>query len=387
LLLAHRVIIGAALIWALTALASEEEEVEQELAQLRKALQSIETEWKASSAALSDEEAALARVDGLVASQVKSLRRAERKAQETKTQIDLLTGHKNELIEQRNAQLVDVQHHLRAAARMGATSPLKVMLNQEDPNSVARVTRYFGYFAEARMKRVNVLEQTLKDLAISEQQLAIETDELNDQLVIATKERDRLNSKRLEASAVVAQYRASYNSIDAQRMQLQESERDLLALLDSLRRQFFDFAKPSEVVPFASRKGNLPLPLDGRLVTGFGDLRPEGRVKWTGVLIEAPLGTPVKAIHYGRVVFADWLRGFGLLMIVSHDQGYMSLYGHNQVLLVEPGEWVHPGQIIGETGTSGGQLLPTTYFELRAAGQPIDPMLWCAASNLGRQKG
>ena len=110
-------------------------------------------------------------------------------------------------------------------------------------------------------------------------------------------------------------------------------------------------------------------------------------MKWTGVLIEAELGTPVKAIHYGRVVFADWLRGFGLLMIISHDNGYMSLYGHNQVLLVEPGEWVNPGQIIGETGTSGGQPLPTTYFEIRAAGQPIDPMLWCAVNRPTRKKG
>lgn len=383
----RRAITITLLAWTAVALSSEEEAVEQELNELRGALQSIEADWKASKSTLSVEEAALARVDDLVASQIKVLRGAERKAQETQTQIDLLTGYKNELIEQRDVQLLDVKQHLRAAARMGATSPLKVMLNQEDPNSVARVARYFGYFAEARMESVKVLEQTLADLSESEAQLAAETEALDHQITIAREARDRLNTRRLEASDIVARYRKSYHTIDAKRAQLKASERDLVALLDSLKREFFDFAKPSDVVPFASRKGNLPFPLDGRQVTGFGDLRPEGRVKWTGVLIEAPLGTPVKAIHYGRVVFADWLRGFGLLTIVSHDQGYMSLYGHNQVLLVEPGEWVHPGQIIGETGTSGGQLLPTTYFEIRAGGQPIDPMLWCAARDSGRKRG
>ena len=110
------------------------------------------------------------------------------------------------------------------------------------------------------------------------------------------------------------------------------------------------------------------MPLEGPLIKRFGELRPEGRVKWTGVLIEAELGTPVKAIHYGRVVFADWLRGFGLLMIISHDNGYMSLYGHNQVLLVEPGEWVNPGQIIGETGTSGGQTPANDLFRDQSSG-------------------
>ena len=107
--------------------------------------------------------------------------------------------------------------------------------------------------------------------------------------------------------------------------QLRANEQDLIDLLESLRASIFDIGQPNEVVPFASRKGQLALPLEGPLIKRFGELRPEGRVKWTGVLIEAELGTPVKA-YYGRVVFADWLRGFGLLMIISHDNGY-GLYG------------------------------------------------------------
>jgi len=367
--------------------ASEETDVENELSSLRETLKNIETTWRASRTALTETELALSKADAAVSRQVTELRRTQQREAETQTQIDLLTGHKSELIRQRDDELLQVKQHIRAAARMGATSPLKVMLNQEDPNSVTRVARYFGYFAEARLESTRALEATLADLADSEVQLQDETQALAEQRKLAQVQRDELREKRNDARAIVARYTAEFDSIDTRLSQLRANEQDLIDLLESLRASIFDIGQPNEVVPFASRKGQLALPLEGPLIKRFGELRPEGRVKWTGVLIEAELGTPVKAIHYGRVVFADWLRGFGLLMIISHDNGYMSLYGHNQVLLVEPGEWVNPGQIIGETGTSGGQPLPTTYFEIRAAGQPIDPMLWCAVNRPTRKKG
>jgi len=367
--------------------ASEEVDVENELSALRETLENIETTWRASRTALTETELALSKADAAVSRQVTELRRTQQREAETQTQIDLLTGHKSELTRQRDEELLQVKQHIRAAARMGATSPLKVMLNQEDPNSVARVARYFGYFAEARLESTRALEATLAELADSEVQLQEETKALAAQRELARVQRDELQEKRSDARAIVARYTAEFDSIDTRLSQLRANEKDLIDLLESLRASIFDIGQPNEVVPFASRKGQLALPLEGPLIKRFGELRPEGRVKWTGVLIEAELGTPVKAIHYGRVVFADWLRGFGLLMIISHDNGYMSLYGHNQVLLVEPGEWVNPGQIIGETGTSGGQPLPTTYFEIRAAGQPIDPMLWCAVDRPTRKKG
>ena len=367
--------------------ASEETDVENELSALRETLKNIETTWRASRTALTETEMALSKADAAVSRQVTELRRTQQREAETQTQIDLLTGHKSELTRQRDEELLQVKQHIRAAARMGATSPLKVMLNQEDPNSVARVARYFGYFAEARLESTRALEATLAELADSEVQLQEETKALAAQRELARVQRDELQEKRSDARAIVARYTAEFDSIDTRLSQLRANEQDLIDLLESLRASIFDIGQPNEVVPFASRKGQLALPLEGPLIKRFGELRPEGRVKWTGVLIEAELGTPVKAIHYGRVVFADWLRGFGLLMIISHDNGYMSLYGHNQVLLVEPGEWVNPGQIIGETGTSGGQPLPTTYFEIRAAGQPIDPMLWCAVDRPTRKKG
>ena len=368
-------------------IASEETDVENELSALRETLKNIETTWRASRTALTETEQALSRADAAVSRQVTELRTTEQQEAETQTQIDLLMDHKSELIRKRDEELLQVKQHIRAAARMGATSPLKVMLNQEDPNSVARVARYFGYFAEARLASTRALEATLAELADSEVRLREETEALAEQREIARAQRDALQGQRADARAIVERYTAEFDSIDTRLSQLRANEQDLIDLLESIRASYFDIVQPKEVIPFASLKGKLALPLEGTLIKRFGELRPEGRVKLTGVLIEANLGTPVKAIHYGRVVFADWLRGFGLLMIISHDNGYMSLYGHNQVLFVEPGAWVSPGQIIAETGTSGGQPLPATYFEIRAAGQPIDPLLWCAVNPPARKKG
>jgi septal ring factor EnvC (AmiA/AmiB activator) len=126
-----------------------------------------------------------------------------------------------------------------------------------------------------------------------------------------------------------------------------------------------------------SRRGQLDLPISGDIRHRFGERKLNGRVRWDGLMIEAPSGTKVKAIHYGRVVFADWLRGFGLLIILRHSDGFMSLYGHNQVLYPEVGDWVVAGQTISEVGQSGGQAQSGSYFEIRDQGAPVDPLLWC----------
>ncbi|THG71716.1 peptidase M23, partial [Pseudomonas sp. A-1] len=131
--------------------------------------------------------------------------------------------------------------------------------------------------------------------------------------------------------------------------------------------------------PFAQARGRLPWPVDGQLLARFGAPRGDARLKWDGVLIGAAAGTRVRAIHDGRVVFADWLRGAGLLVIVDHGGGYLSLYGHNQTLLKAAGDLVKAGEAIATVGTSGGQDTPALYFAIRQQGQPSDPLRWCRA--------
>ena len=130
--------------------------------------------------------------------------------------------------------------------------------------------------------------------------------------------------------------------------------------------------------PFAASRGKLAWPVQGRVTGSFGQVLGAGPVRWNGVLLEAAAGTPVRAVHRGRIAFADWLQGLGLLIIVDHGGGYMSLYGHNEALLKESGDWVEPGEPIAQVGDTGGQARSGLYFEIRQNGEPVDPNRWIA---------
>ena len=248
--------------------ASEETDVEIELSALRETLKNIETTWRASRTALTKTELALSEADAAVSRQVTELRRTQQREAETQTQIDLLMGHKGELIRQRDEELLQVKQHIRAAARMGATSPLKVMLNQEDPNSVARVARYFGYFAEARLESTRALEATLAELADSELQLQEETQELAEQRELARVQRDELQEKRSDARAIVARYTAEFDSIDTRLSQLRANEQDLIDLLESLRRRSSTSASPTKSSLLPPVKASWRCHLKGRSSSG-----------------------------------------------------------------------------------------------------------------------
>ena len=161
---------------------------------------------------------------------------------------------------------------------------------------------------------------------------------------------------------------------------LREEEERLRQVIEEVRALLSDFPIDLDV-DFERIKGTLLWPVSGPLINNYGDSREEGQLTWNGVLIGAPSGTPVRAIHQGRVAYADWLPGLGLLVIVDHGDGYMSLYGHNETILKESGDWVAPGEAIAQAGDSGGQARQALYFEIRHEGLPMDPGLWLAPSN------
>ena len=135
---------------------------------------------------------------------------------------------------------------------------------------------------------------------------------------------------------------------------------------------------PSDARPFKQQKGKLPWPTSGPFLATFGEPRKQGGLTWNGVLISAKHGTPVRAISHGRVAFADWLQGFGFITIIDHGEGYMSLYGHNETLVKQAGDWVDAGEVIATSGDSGGQPMPGVYFEIRSRGKPVNPSRWCS---------
>ncbi|NNG14001.1 MAG: peptidoglycan DD-metalloendopeptidase family protein, partial [Gammaproteobacteria bacterium] len=152
----------------------------------------------------------------------------------------------------------------------------------------------------------------------------------------------------------------------------------LETLMEGLRDALADVpANAGQRKAFKSQRGRLRLPVRGKITANYGSRRKAGGFRWQGVMIRAKQGADVKAVSHGRVAFADWLRGFGLMVIVDHGDGYMSLYGHNESLYVETGDWVEAGDVVSAVGSSGGQKRAGLYFEIRANGKPTNPLRWC----------
>ncbi len=266
----------------------------------------------------------------------------------------------------------------RAAYAMGRQEQLKLLLNQRDPATVSRMLVYYRYIAQARAKRIGQVNEHLQRLATVRQSIDKETAQLTGLRDQRSDERDRLTKERADRAAVLARLQARIESKSQRLEQMTRNEQRLQQLVQKLQQALADIPpEAGEQRPFRDLKGRLPWPAAGSLLARYGAPREGSNLRWRGVLIGAPSGDKVHAVARGRVAFADWLRGFGLLLIIDHGNGYMSLYGHNQVLLKQVGDWVEPGETIALTGDSGGATHSGVYFELRAHGHTIDPMRWC----------
>ena len=176
---------------------------------------------------------------------------------------------------------------------------------------------------------------------------------------------------------VVARLTQELNDQSRQLDRLQSDERDLQTLITGLEEALADIpAEHPQQLAFVGLRGRLPWPASGRIVNRFGSPKL-GALVWDGVMISAPEGREVRAVHHGRVAFADWLRGFGLMLIVDHGDGYMTLYGHNQSLFKEAGDWVEVGEPVALVGSSGGREQAGVYFGIRYQGRAVDPAKWC----------
>lgn len=289
------------------------------------------------------------------------------------------------LVEQKELQLSKseqqeyIAHQVRAAYKIGNQEYLKVLLNQEDPNQISRMLTYYDHFNRARADQVHAYSRTI--------------DQLHNVLLLIESENEALeqgrNQLQLERSEVIKAQSENRKVIKALALQITaagvelkkhtQDREQLEALIRKIQESILNLPTPADVVAFQSLKGQLILPVAGRISHRYGHKRNAGKLRWNGVIIDAPEGEPVAAVHYGRVVFSDWLRGFGLLLIINHGEGYMSLYGHNQVLYRETGDWVTAGETIAAVGSSGGQNQPGLYFEIRANGKTADPQRWCQA--------
>ncbi len=187
----------------------------------------------------------------------------------------------------------------------------------------------------------------------------------------------QLQQQQQKRKAIATRWQMKVNQSDKRLTSLLANEKELQTIIDTVREAIEVYMANENLQGLGRLKRKLRWPIKGKMTSKFGSKRHLGQMRWKGVLIEAAEGKPVHSISSGRVVFADWLRGYGLLMIVDHGKKYMTLYGHNQTLLKSVGDWIEPGEVISLVGNTGGQAKSALYFEVRYKNKPVNPALWC----------
>jgi septal ring factor EnvC (AmiA/AmiB activator) len=347
------------------------ERLKAQIKQLRKQLNAVEDQRREHNSALSQTDKAI----GSIARSLRVLGQRLKRQQRRLADLEQSRADAQlELDKQRQA----LERQVRAAYAMGRQEKVKILLNQQDPTVVSRMMVYYDYLNTARMQQMEQIRRNLQDLNRIEREITQEEQRLQQLYAKQEQERQQLESAQAQRRQIIAGLNRQAKSKGQELAGMQADEKQLETLLDRLQEALADIPlNPTAQNPFKTQKGRLPWPTKGRLAVGFGAVREVGKLRWDGVLIAAPEGREVRAVHHGRVAFADWLRGFGLLLIIDHGDGYMSLYGHNQSLFKETGEWVEPGEVVAQVGSSGGRSKPGIYFGIRHNGHPLDPKKWC----------
>ena len=268
---------------------------------------------------------------------------------------------------------------VRDAHRAGRGETLKLLLNLEDPGTAARALAYHTYATRRRGAEIAGTVAQIEQLAGLEQDIQEETQTLALLHTRANAARDQLQVERERRGGLVNTLGAQLINAEDKLADLRSAERNLLAVVKRIRAREDTLEPTAQITlkPFASDRGQMLWPTRGRLATDFSARANSVQLHWQGVLITAPPGQPVHAIASGRVAFADWIRGFGLVVVVEHEGGFMSMYGHAQELLTEAGTWVNANEPIAAVGDTGGQAKTGLYFEIRKAGTPQSPRRWC----------
>lgn len=299
----------------------------------------------------------------------------DRALAQVRTEISELESSQTSLEEQVGERASELALQLVTAYRQGSQSRLKMLLNQDDPRRLSRQLAYHGYLSRTRLAAIEDLRESVSELERTRSDLSAEAERLTQLLAERKRSTQRLESAMTQREEALG---ALEQRLARDRDQLADLERDaaeLSRLLEQLSDVLADVPPEVDIPPFPELRGKLKMPLTGRVLEAFGDHRSD-ELQWTGWLIDADTGEEVKSVAHGRVAYAEWLRGYGLLMIIDHGDEFMSLYAHNEALMRDVGDWVAPGDVVALAGRSGGASEPVLYFELRQGGRPIDPAGW-----------
>ncbi|MEL0169748.1 MAG: peptidoglycan DD-metalloendopeptidase family protein [Pseudomonadaceae bacterium] len=353
---------------------AELEKAQADIERLKEMLQGLRQEVSGMEAELKESETDIGRLQ-------RERRELEQQIRDGETRLIDLREQTRTLQASLKAQQDQIARQVRAAYIAGQQSYMKLLLNQDDPGRMARMLRYYDYVGRARVDEITRFNDTIAELQHTSAQIITQQSDLQQQREGLAERTTALQAQQSKRTQLLASLQGQQRSQNEQ-LRAREAERaELTRLIKRLDEAVVSIPVPAGNLPFAQARGKMPLPVKGQVAARFGSQRgSDARLKWDGLVISAPAGTQVSAIHGGRVVFADWLRGSGLLLILDHGGGYLTLYGHNQTLLKDVGAWVQPGEAIATVGASGGLSEPSLYFAIRHRGQALDPLGWCMLS-------
>ena len=344
-------------------------ELKSEIKKLEQWLNSAKDEY-------ADLNKSLKQSDEEIGALLKQIQQTQTQLREEQARLKKLRLEQTQLHQLQTEHQRHLSQQVIASRNMGDESALRLWLAQDDPQQSQRLMRYFSYFNQARVENI---EHTMAELVrldqiaelIVQQEQALKSTEQS-----LLNKNTTLSSKRKDQQRILANLSKKMNTESQRLTQKQADRKRLENLLAEVETILANSPRQNDERPFNKMKGKLPRPVAGRVLKAFGNANSETMSRWEGWQIGVQEGAEVRAIHHGRVVFSDWLRGFGLLLIIDHGQGYLSLYAHNETLLRDVGSWVNGGDIVAAAGRSGGLTDPALYFEIRYQGRPQDPAVW-----------
>jgi septal ring factor EnvC (AmiA/AmiB activator) len=364
--------------------AQSSEEARQELAAVGDAIGEIQSWLIEAKSTQSIEIRNLQQADLQISTFSQSITATQVALTETESEIASLSREADQLSIEKSTQSKILEQAIRTAYMSSNQSAIELLLNQEDISKSARMLHYHRLFTKAQLDSIASFQDTLDEVQTVNQQLEFNAAGLEQEQLTLSNSQQSLNDSKIERELALNQLRADIASRSSQLEQLEIDQAQLQALIKQINRAVADIPAAMQRSPFDSQLGKLPMPVTGQIIDRFGTRYGEGDLRRQGITIAVSEGTPVQAIHSGRVVFSDWLRGTGLLLIVDHGQGYMSLYGANQALSKQAGDWVDAGDIVSTsgmanelTGNSGdSQASSGMYFEIRHHGEAQNPDQW-----------
>jgi septal ring factor EnvC (AmiA/AmiB activator) len=350
-------------------------EIEVQLTRLEQSIQELQQQLVQSRVDHKTEQAQLRTLDLAIQETSHRMRELDQQQAHHVQRMEVLQQQHSEQLEAMKLRQNQLAAQINATYRLSRQSRVKLVLNQDNPNELSRMLAYYDHINRSQIEKINALKAFLAEIELTSRSIEEELNRVKELQVEQQAVFEQQQGQRSARESVLSALGSQIDSEELQLVELENNRKDLEKLLERLSNVLADIpADLGQHLSVADQKGRLPKPLKGRVLHAFGQQRAVG-VKWQGWLLEAPPGTEVRSIAYGRVAFADWLRGYGLLIIIDHGQGYMSLYGYNESLQWEAGDWVEPGSVVATVGSNpGGEQ--GLYFELRKAGRAVDPAVW-----------